>query len=84
MGKNPELGAGSGMVEWGRWVLSWACVACPPHAAAPQERRLADVENAQTQLREALQSLKLLPGTAEAPGGHATPLGGPCVNGDTP
>lgn len=60
----------------------------PPNWEGPRreswERRLADVENAQTQLREALQSLKLLPGTAGFPGGQATPLGGPCVNGDTP
>ncbi|XP_054980571.1 RAS protein activator like-3 [Sorex araneus] len=48
------------------------------------EHRLAAVENAQTQLSEALQRLQLPPGTAGSPGSQPQPLKGPCINGDTP
>ncbi|XP_023481078.1 RAS protein activator like-3 isoform X3 [Equus przewalskii] len=52
------------------------------HRLKSLERRLAELENAQVQLRDAVQNLQLLPRTS---GSRSQPLAlkAPCVNGDT-
>lgn len=53
-----------------------------PLLLPPQECRLAEIESTQSQLKDTIQNLQLLPRTSESQS-QPLPLKSPCVNGDT-